>query len=317
MSGPEKSVWRTLWQRSTPLDRLTVGYLFAFAVALALLGRDDPTWIGLFAAHLVISCVVCAIVWFWHDRTSGFAGFVRVLYPAMLYSLFYSELERADHWIFPGFLDQQLVAFERAIFGVDPNLWIMNAQTAWANEIMMLGYFSYYLLIPLVALPLFLRGRINDLRGMLYGTTVAFVISYIGFVVFPVEGPRYYLAAHFPEPLAGWVFVPLVRYIIDQGAIHGGCMPSSHVAVALVILFWARRTMPRMGSILSPFVFFLILGTAWGRFHYVTDAVVGIIVAAAALALTGFWARAESQTSERSLKTFDSVAGDQAIRERA
>lgn len=317
MSGQQKSFWGTLWRRSTPLDRVTVGYVLAFAVALSLFGRGDFTWPILFTTHLVIGAIVCAVIWFWHNRTSGLAGFVRNLYPAMLYSLFYRELETADRWIFPGFLDQHIVAFERAIFGVDPNLWIMNAQSAWVNEIMMLGYFSYYLLIPLVAFVLFVRQRIDDLRGMLYGTTVAFVISYIGFVVFPVEGPRYYFAAHFPEPLAGWVFVPLVRYIIDQGAIHGGCMPSSHVAVALVILFWARRTMPRMGSILTPFVFFLILGTAWGRFHYVTDAVVGIIVAAAALVLTGFWARAESRTTQRSSGAFDSVAGDQAIRERA
>jgi hypothetical protein len=317
MSGPQESLWRTLWQRSAPLDRLTIGYLIAFAAALALLGRDDSDWAGLFAAHLVIACAACAVVWFWHAETTGVRGFIRALYPAMLYSLFYSELERADHWIFPSFLDQQLVAFERAIFGVDPNLWIINAQSAWLNEIMMLGYFSYYLLIPIVALTLFFRKQTDDLRGMLYGTTVAFVISYIGFVVFPVEGPRYYFAEQFPGPLSGWVFVPLVRYIIDQGAIHGGCMPSSHVAVALVILFWARRTLPRMGSVLTPFVFFLILGTAWGRFHYVTDAVVGIIVVAASLWVTGFWSRAESHGRQAAIEALDAIAAKRAIRERA
>lgn len=317
MSGPQKSFWGTLWRRSTPVDRVTVGYLLGFAAALSLFGRGDSTWPVLFVAHLVIGVLVCAVIWFWYDRTAGLAGFVRTLYPVMLYSLFYSELERADHWIFPDFLDAQLVAFERSIFGFEPNIWIVSAQSPWLNEIMMLGYFSYYLLIPLVALALFLRQRIDDLRGMLYGTTVAFVISYVGFVVFPVEGPRYFLAQQFPEPLAGWVFVPLVRYIIDQGAIHGGCMPSSHVAVAVVILLWARRTMPRLGTVLTPFVFTLILGTVWGRFHYVTDAVVGIIVAATALMLTGFWSRAESRVSQQAMGRFGSVAKDNAVRERA
>lgn len=315
MSGPKKSIWQTLWSRSTPLDRLTVGYLLAFAIALSLLGRGDPQWLPLFCLHIVLSICVAAVIWSWHEQTTGVRGFVRNLYPAMLYSLFYRELESADHWLVPEFLDAQLVAFERAIFGVDPNLWIMNAQSAWANEVMMLGYFSYYLLIPMVALPLFLRRQTDDLRGMLHGTTVAFVISYIGFVVFPVEGPRYHFAAHFTEPLAGWFFVPLVRYIIDQGAIHGGCMPSSHVAVALVILFWARRTMPKLGTVLTPFVFVLIFGTAWGRFHYVTDAVVGVLVAAVALAVTSFWKKPAYSIPASEHESADSFSTRRVVRE--
>lgn len=317
MSEPSQPSLRELWRRFSLLDRLTVGYLLAFAAALVFLGRESPTWRSLFLTHIVLSIVIAAVIWFWHDRTTGIPGLVRNLYPALLYSLFYRELEIADHWIFPGFLDHSIVAFERAILGVDPNIWIMNAQTAWANEIMMLGYFSYYLLIPIVAIPLFLRTRIDDVRGFLYGTTVAFVISYIGFVVFPVEGPRYFLSEHFPEPLSGWFFVPAVQYIIANGAIHGGCMPSSHVAVALVALFWARRTMPVLGRVLTPFVFVLIFATAWGRFHYVTDAIVGIIVGVTALALTGFWTRQDSRERKPEYDVIDSVKADNVIRERA
>lgn len=313
----EQSFWGRLWGRSTSLDRLTFGYLLAFAIALAALGRDTEAWPDLFVAHLILCALIIAIIWFWHDRTAGVRGFVRQLYPAMLYSLFYRELEIADHWVFPQFLDRHIVAFERSLFGVDPNLWIVGTQSAWLNELMMLGYFSYYLLIPLVALPLFFRKRIGELRGMIHGTTVAFVISYIGFILFPVEGPRYFFADQFTEPLSGWFFVPLVRYIIDQGAIHGGCMPSSHVAVALVTLVWARRTMPRLGTVLTPFVIVMIFATAWGRFHYVTDSVVGILVAAAALALTGFWAGAASRERVASVNAFDSIAEGGAVRERA
>jgi hypothetical protein len=257
------------------------------------------------------------MIWFWHDRTTGVSGLVRQLYPVMLYSLFYRELEIADHWIFPGFLDQHIVAFERAIFGVDPNLWIRSAQTAWANEIMMLGYFSYYLLLPIIALPLYLRPQIDDVRGMLYGTTVAFVISYIGFVVFPVEGPRYFFADQFTEPLSGWIFVPAVQYIIANGAIHGGCMPSSHVAVALVALFWARRSLPTLGWVLTPFVFVLIFATAWGRFHYVTDAFVGIIVGVTALAVTGFWSKAGMRERNGEFDVTNSADSKSVLRERA
>jgi hypothetical protein len=316
MPDPAKPPLLELWRRSNALDRVTVGYMLAFAVALVLLGRESPSWVSLFVTHIVLSGVIACVIWFWHDRTVGVAGFIRLLYPVLLYSLFYRELEIADHWIVPGFLDQHVVAFERAIFGVDPNIWIISAQTSWANEIMMLGYFSYYFLIPIVALPLFLRQQIGDLFGLLFGTTVAFVISYIGFVVFPVEGPRYFFADQFPGPLSGWIFVPAVQYVIANGAIHGGCMPSSHVAVALVTLFWARRAIPTLGRVLTPFVFVLIIATAWGRFHYVTDAFVGIIVGVGALALTGFWSRTANERKSE-FDVLDSVRANEVHRERA
>ena len=293
MPGAKNSFWEEFWRRSTALDRLTAGYVLAFALALATFGRASEAWPMLFLAHLVIFVLIGCVIWYWHDRRNGFAGFIRNLYPLILYSLFYSELETADFWVFSTFQDQHLVAFEQSLFGVVPNIWIIPAQSAWANEIMMAGYFSYYFLMPVVSLLLFFRRRIDELRGMLYAITAAFVMSYLGFVLFPVEGPRYFLADQFPAPLAGWLFVPLVRFVIDNGAIHGGCMPSSHVAVALVTLFWARRSLPRLGAVLIPVVFVLILGTAWGRFHYVTDIFAGIIVGAAALTLTGFWREAK------------------------
>lgn len=316
MPESKLSIWRELWRRSTPLDRLIAGYVVAFAIAMATLGRDDSAWLGLVIAHAAILVGICLLVWFWHDQHNGVAGFLRHLYPILLYSLFYRELESADFWVFPDFFDATLVAFERSIFGVDPNVWLIKVQTAWANEIMMLGYFSYYFLIPVVALPLFLRGRLEDLRGLLYGTTLAFVMSYIGFVLFPVEGPRYYFSEHFREPLQGWLFVPAVRYVIDNGAIHGGCMPSSHVAVALVALFWARRSLPLLGSILTPFVFVLILATVWGRFHYATDAVVGIIVGAVALWLTGFWVKRPARFGVREFSLLNPSEETGAVRER-
>ena len=278
--------WRSLWQRSTVLDRLTVGYILGFAIALVLLGREDKDWMVLFLVHVGLLAVTTAIIHFWHDQTTGVRGFIRQLYPGLLYTFFYREMQAASFWVFPRFLDAELVAFERAVFGADPNVWIVPAQSAWLNEIMMAGYFSYYLLIPVVALPLFFKRRLAEVRGLLTATTLAFVISYVGFVLFPVEGPRHFLASQFPAPLSGGFFVPLVTWIIGRVAIHGGCMPSSHVAVALVVLVWAWKTMPNLGRILTPFVAVLCVATVWGRFHYVTDIMVGVIVGVVALVLS-------------------------------
>jgi len=282
--------WATVWRRSTILDRLTVGYILAFAIALVLLGRENKDWIELFLAHVGLLAVIAAIIHFWHDQATGVRGFIRQLYPGLLYSFFYREMQAASFWVFPRFLDAKLVAFERTVFGTDPNVWIVPAQSAWLNEIMMAGYCSYYLLIPIVALPLFFKRRLAEVRGFLTATTIAFVISYVGFVLFPVEGPRHFLADQFAAPLSGGFFVGLVSWIMGHAAIHGGCMPSSHVAVGLVVLVWAWKTMPKLGRALTPFVAVLCVATAWGRFHYVTDIMVGLIVGVVSLALSPTYA---------------------------
>jgi membrane-associated phospholipid phosphatase len=260
--------------------------------------------------NCVYILVIVGIVWRWGDHRRGFTGFMRNLYPAMLYPLFYSQMQIAVHWVLPGFLDAQLVNFEQAIFGVDPNVWLTGLQSPILNEWMMFGYFAYYPLIPCVALLLHFKGRPGDAHRMLTAVSIAFVLSYIGFVLYPIEGPRYFFADQFNGPLEGWFFVPLVNRIIEGGAIHGGCMPSSHTAVALVILWWVRRTNRRLSVWLAPIVFTLFVATVWGRFHYVSDVAVGWLVGAAGLFLADWLDRYRSKTvvaGAASIKSRDTV----------
>jgi len=268
--------WANYRKHATLLDRLTAGYLAAFTLGLILLGQQEGSPFQTIALTLVVLILIIVIVVRWGDHASGVTGFIRQLYPGFLYPFFYSQTQHAIHWLIPRFLDPQLVAFERALFGVDPNLWIKQFESPLLNEWIMLGYFSYYLLLPITGLPMFFRGEIGHVRRLLTSCTIAFIISYVGFIVYPLEGPRYYLAGQIVGPLEGWLFVPLVNWIIAGGAIHGGCMPSSHTAVALVVLLWAWRINRRWALVLAPFILTLFVGTVWGRFHYVTDVLVGL-----------------------------------------
>lgn len=270
-----QSYFARFWRYATPLDIITIGYLTLFGLGIVVFGQDNESWLTLLAVHVVLVCICGWMVVNWHNRERGVRGFFRQLYPPILYAFLYSETRVAIHWLFPGFFDARLIAFERMIFGVDLNVWLIPWQKMLVNEWMMLGYFSYYLLVPLLALPLFFRGRIGELNKFLTASTVAFVISYFGFVLCPIEGPRYFLADQLAQPLSGHLFVPLVKWIIANGAVHGGCMPSSHVAVAWVVIVWAYRTQRRLAIVLTPLVATLFVATVWGHFHYVSDVAVG------------------------------------------
>ena len=56
-------------------------------------------------------------------------------------------------------------------------------------------------------------------------------------------------------------------------------MPSSHVAEAVVIMVYALRAYGKRAVFLIPIVIFLAAGTVYGRFHYLTDVIMGISLA--------------------------------------
>jgi hypothetical protein len=282
------SPWARFWHRSRPTDIVIGGYILLFAIGLVIFAPRTPSAKYLIPVHLALLAAIYLIVVHWNDRTRGIAGFIRLLYAPLLFTFLYSESRVAVHWLFPGFLDGQIVAFERYLFGVDPNVWLQAGQSPLVNEWMMLGYFAYYSLIPLLALTLFFRRRTHELNVFVTAATIVFAVSYVGFIVYPVEGPRYYLAGHFSEPLTGFVFVPLVHWVIDRAAIHGGCMPSSHVAASWVVLIWAYRTQRRMAWILTPIILTLTVATIWGRFHYFTDVLVGLPIGLGAVWLADY-----------------------------
>jgi len=65
----------------------------------------------------------------------------------------------------------------------------------------------------------------------------------------------------------------------------GGTIPSPHAAAATIMWLMAYRYHRPSFYILTPVVLSLYVSTFYARYHYVTDAVVGIAVAFLALAL--------------------------------
>ncbi len=61
--------------------------------------------------------------------------------------------------------------------------------------------------------------------------------------------------------------------------MRGGAMPSTHTAVTVVFMWFVRLAHPKVFWVYFPFGILLMVGTVWGRFHYVTDTVLGAGIA--------------------------------------
>jgi membrane-associated phospholipid phosphatase len=264
-----------------PYDWMIVIFCTVMAGAIFVFGRPITKYtyqLGFFIGVFILTLVIVRYV---DERRGRLQAFVRLLYPAVLFSFFYNAMGGLILLIHGEYLDWQLTAFEKMLYGVHPTLYIdANLLHVWLNELFSLGYFSYYFMVGGILLVLYVGRHYDRIKFVLSALCLAFFISFVIFVLYPIEGPRWYFANQYMHTVEGPVFRQLVEFVINNGAFRGGCMPSSHVAVALTVLFACFRYYPRTArAVVLPLNVLLAIGTVWGRFHYLTDVFVGIAIA--------------------------------------
>jgi len=270
-----KSNWEFL-----PHDLIVLAYVTLMALLIILFGEPTGQNSNALIFYLGMIVLVVLIVRYFPEGDSRWWAFIRIGYPALLFTFFYRTTGGLMSLFHNGFFDPKVTALETSIFGISPSLYIDQHLTGWRwlNELLSFGYFSYYFMILGLLLLILFRRQYRIMISAVTALCTAFFISYLVFVLYPVESPRWFYAAHYTEPIHGWIFRSLVEMVIGQGGLHGGGMPSSHVGVALVVMFYSLRYYYRFGLVLLPLNILLAAGTIWGRFHYLSDVVTGIMV---------------------------------------
>jgi membrane-associated phospholipid phosphatase len=267
-----------------PEDTAFVIYLVTVAVLVTLFHQGVEKW----WTYVVIHSFAAGLIVPWLRFSTGHSHlvirFLRYWYIPIVLGYFYEQIDGYILGIHGGYLDHLIIGYEKAFLGIHTSVWLERFASPPMTEIMNVSYHSYYWLGPVLGLSLYFRGELMALRRTVFSIVTAFFISYLGFFMFPVVGPRYVLSDLYKGPLEGYVVTALQNYIMKVGDIHGGCMPSSHVAVALVVLLLAWVYRKRMAVWMTPFVTMLCVSTVYNRYHYVSDVVAGV-----AVGLFSFW----------------------------
>ena len=278
-----------------PTDLLILLYLAFTAFLVLFFHTPSHPWGLRFTTHLFMISLLLFLVYTFPSRSPGGQTLLSVFflfrhwYPVLGYGLIYGELEIINHYFSQGSYDEVILALEKAIFGGQPSLWFAeNFQNIFLSEYFHLSYFSYYFLIPSLGATLYFKKRWKEFRLFIFSVTSGFFFCYLIFIFYPVNGP-YYQFEKIGFPQAGYPFYTLTHFIIDRWDSSGTAFPSSHVAVALLVLLWSYRFERRLFVILAPFVIGLIVGTVYGRFHYAVDALAGILVGIVFYLITPFF----------------------------
>lgn len=269
-----------------PFDWLVIGYPVFLSLIILFFGRPLAGYLDEIAINIAIIVLALAIIHYLHGEQSRTALFLRLLYPSMLFLVFYEQTGGLMKLIFNHFFDYQLTAFEHSIFGVNPTKWLdTNLNNVWVTEVLSLLYFTFYPMIYVYFLTLFFMRKYHLIKVSITTVCLTFFTSFPLFFLYPIEGPRYHFAGQYMNEITGPIFRPLVE-LAQRGAVHGGCMPSTHFGVALVIMIFCLKYFKKAGILLIPVVTGLALGTFYGRYHYVSDVVVGGLIALAAVFVT-------------------------------
>lgn len=292
-----------------PFDKIIIAYSKVMIITILIFGRPIMQYVDELLIYALTGAVALVIPIFVPERRNRILDFFRLIYPAVLFGVFYRTTGGTMFLIFDKFFDYQLVAFETAIYGMEPTLYIdRHLLTPVLNELFSFTYFCYYLMIPTFLIALFIKKEYEIIKRYLTAAAITYAVSFLLFFLYPIEGPRWHFAGQYINNIDGYLFRHLVELVIAGGAVRGGCMPSSHIAIALVIMMFCFRHFRFWGRVLLPINIGLAVGTFWGRFHYVSDVYVGIIIGLAVyylvdLKYASWTGRVYNEVSEKELKT--------------
>jgi hypothetical protein len=181
--------------------------------------------------------------------------------------------------IWRGWQDQIVLNLERSVFGAQPTVWLEKFISPGLTEWMMFSYVIYLPIYPILSGILYFRRSERHMEDYLFTLAIMNFVCSMGFILFPVAGPLFKIADQYTVPLKGYFFTFLGEWIRNHVQAIGGCIPSPHCAVATVMWVTAYRYHRPTFYLLSPIILSLYVSAFYGRYHYLTDAVIGILAA--------------------------------------
>jgi membrane-associated phospholipid phosphatase len=266
-----------------PVDRLLGVYALVSGAAL-LFPHRPGFWPVLAVIHLITALAAfrSRLLQPLFDGLTAMAPrlarFIADWYPLLLVPALYKELQPLNFSIYAGhYFDAHIRAVEHILFGEPSRGLAVSFPNLSLSELLHGSYLSYYLIIYGPPLLLYARGRRADFSAVVFAIMLTFLLHYVFFIYYPVQGPRYL----FPAPagvIAEGNLYQLTHSLLEAGSSRGAAFPSSHVGVAVAQVVLLFRYLPR----LAPFVALLALGLAagavYGGFHYATDVIAGALL---------------------------------------
>jgi membrane-associated phospholipid phosphatase len=272
-----------------PLEVLNfsvIAMLAGVAALCAAAGRL-PEWAGVLGRYGWM-LVFLLIVSFLARREEKLPRALRIavnFYPMAVIPMIYESLGVLIPAVRGGEKDAWLIAADRAIFHLDPTVWLERFVWPPLTDLLLIAYATYYFFPVFVGAALWKKSPALA-RRFIFCLSLTFYISYFGYFLVPAKGPRVSLAQ---EQSVSLQVTPVSRAIsqkLDElEHTKDDAFPSGHTMVTVFCLLVARKEARRLFRTWLPVATLLVVSTIYCRFHYVVDVAAGLALAFACVPL--------------------------------
>ena len=174
-------------------------------------------------------------------------------------------LKNLDIWFFYPFLKGQnpILFFEKFIHPV-------------LSEWFAFCYSIYGFLFLVVFALLSLQKERKGLNELIFNTTLALAIGFLGYALMPAIGPLY--IEKFDQSLQIYYLADIKKTLMDQTRIDRDCFPSLHTVISLILLHASYQRMRIFFWILFPILISIPAACIYLRYHYVSDVLAGLVL---------------------------------------
>jgi membrane-associated phospholipid phosphatase len=277
----------------TAADRITVLFLILLSIIELVFGLFRSAWALYAVVNGVIIALIVSSARHVHrrgDRSNPAVALFRDWYLVPLILIIYTQTSSINYPIHGRDYDTVLIAIDRWIFAADPTVWISRFAHPLVTEILQIAYASYYLFFIALFFELYKRSDLAQFHHGAFLVVYGFYLSYIGYLLLPAVGPRFYLHDFLATEteLPGLLLTPYLREIVNSGGgipagisnpidyVHRDAFPSGHTQLTMVAMYVAFTARTKIRWWLFTGGSLLIVATIYMRYHYVVDVMAGI-----------------------------------------
>lgn len=260
---------------------------FTYFVLLMLLSLKFGTGIKgptvMVRAVINVFLVIVGLAFLSGIRSMAFFKIIRNWAPLVLFLMAYENLGDLVRFINPHDADPVLVKIDNFLFfGVNPTLWLEQWIRPWLSELMHMFYVNYYPFLPIIGFVLYLGRDYHRFRNVLMSVTLGFYLGYIGYLLVPTVGPRYFMADQFTTSIKGTTMLSDMVYqmLVSLESTRRDCFPSLHTAITVIVTVYAYKYRRWLFWLMLPFCTGIVSATIYLRYHYVIDVLAGLAHAA-------------------------------------
>lgn len=271
----ETAIWKI--RRFRIYDWLTIAYI-AFWLFLIIWNQSRIPYLSVFIGIHLLSILMSFGLAGLSPQTA-FLKFLQRWYPVFFLPLFFTGLHYLVPAIHPVDFDPQLIRADYWLTGGYPTVWLEKFYHPLLSDFLQLCYSTFYFLPLLILIPLQIQKRSVHFERAASVFLLTFYLSYLGYLVFPALGPRFYLAhLHHRMIPGGFIFHYLNNVLNGLESVQWDAFPSGHVAIALVYAYFAYIYFRKLFYWTLLFVIALIFSTLYLRYHYLIDLIAGAVL---------------------------------------